>query len=301
MASISDPARRAPHRHGPSTGDALSVTASLTPRDRYLIGVLADQQVLTTHQIARLAFPSLGVAQRRLLRLHALGVLDRFRWHVIVGSQPWHYTLGPVGTTLVAASRGSNAPRLAAHRQHITRLAASPRLGHLLGINDFFTCLAEHARTHPDCGLEAWWSERRCAEQYGQLVRPDGFGRWVERTRRVEFFIEYDTGTEPLTRVAAKLPGYADLITAGGPSHVVLIWLPTANREANLHAALAKLRSTVAVATANGELTPTLAASPAGPVWLPVGATQRCRLIDLAARRNRPTAANTAPTVANPR
>ena len=210
----------------------------LTDRDRWLVALLAEHQVLTTSQITELAFPSLDVAQRRLLKLAGLGVLDRFRWHTMIGSQTWHYTLGQLGSHLVAAMRGVDPPRPAEHRRRIERLAANPRLGHLLGVNGLFTALAAHARTDPSATLAAWWSEQRCAQRYGELIRPDGYGRWTQAGRTVAFFCEYDTGTEPLTRVTAKLPGYADLTTGGGPNHPVLIWLPSGRRETNLRAAL---------------------------------------------------------------
>jgi Replication-relaxation len=124
--------------------------------------------------------------------------------------------------TCRAASPG-HAPRHPRHRLHYP-----------LGVNGFFCALAAHARTHPGTGLVAWWSERRCAEDYGQIVRPDVYGAWVEDGRRVDFFLEHDTGTEPLGRVAAKLSGYADLATAGGPAYPVLLWLPSSAREAHL-------------------------------------------------------------------
>src|SRR2546421_5200944 len=189
--------------------DPLAVLRSLTSRDRMLIEVLSEHQVLTTHQICELAFPSLDVAQRRLLRLIRLGVLDRFRRRLPLGSEPWQYVLGATGAALDAAERAVDAPRPAALRSRCLRLATSPRLGHLLGVNGWFCELAGHARTHPGTALSAWWSESRCAAHYGELVRPDGYGAWTEGARGVEFFLEYDTGTEPLRRLAAKLDGYA--------------------------------------------------------------------------------------------
>lgn len=251
--------------------DPLSLLGRLTGRDRLLLDVLADHQVLTTTQIADLAFISLGTAQRRLHCLYRLDVLDRFRWHVPVGSTSWHYTLGVHGAALVAAARGVDPPRPAELRRRLTRLAANPRLGHLLGVNGFFTSLAAHARTSRDSELSEWWSEQRCGQHYGQLVRPDSFGAWTERGRRTEFFLEYDTGSEPLGRVVAKLSGYADLVAAGGPACAVLFWLPTTAREANLRPLLANhpaARSGLVVATAAGDLAAATESSPAGPVWL---------------------------------
>jgi hypothetical protein len=261
--------------------DPLSALAFLTDRDRWLLDVLDEHQVLTAVQLTALAFPSSNVAQRRLLKLTRLEVLDRFRWHVPLGSQPWHYTLGVLGETLVAAARGVEPSRPSEHRARITRLATNPRLQHLIGINGLFTGLAAHARTHPGTGLDAWWSERHCATRTAPFAHPDGYGRWTDGMRTTAFFIEYDTGTEPLTKVVAKLPGYADLATAGGPDIPVLIWVPTARRETNLQATLADTGTSVTVATASAELTDALGCGPAGPVWLTALGLQRRSLADL--------------------
>ncbi|MHB1800180.1 MAG: replication-relaxation family protein [Actinomycetes bacterium] len=288
---------------GGAPADPLAVLGYLTDRDRWLLDVLAEHQVLTTGQLTALAFPRSDVAQRRLLKLARLGVLDRFRWHVPRGSQSWHYTLGIVGETLVAAARGVEAPRPAQHRARIIRLATNPRLPHLLGVNELFTSLAAHARTHPGTGLDAWWSEQHCARRCAPFAHPDGYGRWTDGTRSLRFFLEYDTGTEPLTRVTAKLPGYADLATAGGPSCPVLLWLPTARREANLHAALAAPPPNVTVVTTSAELADALGCGPAGPIWLAHAGQHRRSLADLGPMRagghDRATAANTGPDVAD--
>ncbi len=97
------------------------------------------------------------------------------------------------------------------HRARTLALAHSEHLGHLVGVNGFFAALA--ARARPDAALAAWWSERRCTQRWGHLVRPDGFGRWTEAGRAVEFFLEYDTGSETVARVVGKLGGYTDLAT----------------------------------------------------------------------------------------
>ena len=274
-ASPSGPARS-------GSADLLGVVRSLTERDRFCVSVLAEHQVLTTTQLAQLCFPGLDVAQRRLLRLTRLGVLDRFRWHALVGSEAWHYTLGPVGAALAAAGRGADPPRPAELRRRALRLAASPRLAHLLGVNGFFCALGAQARSQTDTALVSWWSERRCAEHYGELVRPDAHGVWEEGGRQVGFFVEYDTGTEPLSRVAAKLCGYTELAAAGGPRHPVCIWLGSAAREAHLRRVLAERPHHVTVATASAELAAACGTGPAGPVWLPVDTERRRRLVYLA-------------------
>ncbi len=293
-----------PRGSGPSSAparlrDPLAVLGVLTGRDRQLLALLGEHQVLTTSQLTRLAFPSRVMAQRRLLRLYQLGVLDRFRWYQTVGSQDWHYTTGLLGAELLAAARTATPPRPSEQHRRISRLAASPRLAHLLGINEVFTRLAGHARTHPGAALNAWWPERRCAEHYSTLVRPDGYGQWTQAGRRVEFFLEYDTGTEPLTRVVAKLAGYADLAAAGGPAIPVLFWVPTISREANLHAALTRANSPVTIATANTELAAGYGNGPAGAIWRTRRSPGRQPLIDVGTGRPNPPAGDERPPPAN--
>ena len=284
-----DPAASAPSTAiPPLRADPLGVVRSLTPRDRFVVAVLAEHQVLTTAQLAQLCFGRLDLAQRRLLRLVRLGVLDRFRWHALVGSEAWHYTLGPAGAAIDAAGRGVDAPRPAELRRRALRLAASPRLAHLLGVNGFFCALAGAARRQPGSALVSWRSERRCAELYGTLVRPDASGIYQEGGQQVGFFLEHDTGSEPLARVAAKLAGYAELQAAGGPRHAVCFWLPSTAREAHLRRLLAEHPGPVQVATASAELADALSTDPAGAIWLPLGAERRRRLAGLADPR-RPT------------
>ena len=199
--------------------DALALLRRLTSRDRFILRTLADHQVLTTDQIADLAFGSLRAAQQRLATLAALGAVGRFRRTLPAGSEPWRYYLAPAGAALVAAERGQPAPAARVIERRAVALAASQRLGHLLGVNGFFASLAAAARASGGaCVLSEWWSEQRCAAEYGTIVRPDGYGAWACAGRVTGFFLEYDNGTETTTRVAAKLAQHADLADAERPA-----------------------------------------------------------------------------------
>lgn len=252
----------------------LQLRARLTERDLLLLEWLADHQVLTTPQIATALFSSLGFAQRRLLALHRAGVIERFRpLRPGGGAYPWHYVLAQTGAETIAAARGQSPPRPSETAQRIRRIATSRTLDHLLGVNQFFTDLAGHARTHPGSALERWWSERQCqgpgAFGVGLIspVRPDGHGIWVQDGARVAFFAEFDTGGEPHRVLLAKLAGYDQHIARGGPAWPVLFWLPTTARERHLHRLLADERVRVPVATAARDRLPARA-GPADAVWL---------------------------------
>jgi Replication-relaxation len=245
--------------------------------------------VFTTGQLAAVFFGSQDRAEHRLRQLTQAGVLARFRPHTRhgEGSAPYHYVLGPLGAAVLAAERQEDLRRVGYRQDKALALAHSQHLGHLVGVNGFFTTLIAHARHRrpqaaSGASLTAWWSERRCADHWGRLVRPDGYGRWREGDREVDFFLEYDRGTESLDRLAAKLHAYSQLADATQIATLVLFWLPTTGREATVRQALTNQTRWAAVpflvATANRALN----RGPAEQAWLPLGHTwPRRRLIDL--------------------
>jgi hypothetical protein len=272
-----------------SSGDrVLRVQAQLTGRDRLLLDWLADHKVLTTFQICHALFGSLDFAQRRLLTLHRLGLVDRFRpLRPGGGSYPWHYVLDQVGAQFVAASRDQGPPRPGQTTDRKRRIATSRTLEHLLGVNQFFTDLAGWARTHPPARLERWWPEQRCAQPgaFGPTlispVRPDGHGVFVDSGRRVAFFTEFDTGFEQHSVLLSKVGRYAAHLAQGGPLWPVLFWLPTTARERRLHQLLADVDTAVPVATAARDSLDTGACA-ADAVWLVAGDSDAPRrLVDL--------------------
>ncbi|WP_067460745.1 replication-relaxation family protein [Actinomadura macra] len=260
----------------------------LTGRDRTLLTLVWEHRVLTTDQLTALLFPSPERARQRLNQLHRLYALLRFRPWTPVGSKPWHWVLGPTGAHVLAIQAGQTLNAFGYRQDNAT--AISPRLGHQIGVNDFFVGLHAHARHRNDgTTLDQWWSEHRCAAHWGDLARPDAFGRWTEHSnahlpeppQTLDFFLEHDTGTETLARVAAKLGGYADLAEATGTTTPVLIWLPSPHREANLRKLIGAPEIPVATAVHTPATSPE---GPAGPIWHIAGTSgPRRRLCDLAA------------------
>ena len=264
-ALISDPARQHTLRHPRPRYDApraanttdhqAALAGRLTARDRWILHMLHEHRVLTTHHLTALAFPSPRAARLRLRELYLWSVLDRFQPHTPTGSAPAHYVLGPAGAAVLAAEHGIDPNHFGYRRDRTNAIAHSLRLAHTLGVNTWFTTLTttdgasaravRPSRERPAVRLTVWWSEARCARHFGDLTRPDAYGRLTTTPhtatapaprggggREFEFFLEYDTGTEPLTRLARKLPGYAALADATGITTPLLIWLPTARREA---------------------------------------------------------------------
>jgi hypothetical protein len=273
----------------------LRVQSQITDRDCILLDWLAEHGVLTSAQIAQALFPSLDYAQERLRALVRLRVLERFRPNRAGGgSFPYHYLLAQLGLEVIAAQRGEHLERGYRDRARRRRWQLTNRanLTHLVGANGFFTALAGHARTRPDCELARWWPARRCQQMgafapdgadvpqrlYVPRSRPDGHGSWVEDGSRVSFFLEYDTGTErPISRLVDKIDGYVDLARVTRHVWPVLFWLPSPVRERRLHEELTDAGVRYPVATATHD-----AGNPAGAVWwLHHRRGQRLRLVEL--------------------
>ena len=264
-------------RDGSARDDRLyELAARITERDRAICRLLHEHRVLTTSQLTAVAFSSLRKAQERLSLLYGLEVVDRFRRRSWSGTGPFHFTLGRTGAAVVASERGVTVAELGWQRATTTALATSGQLAHLVGCNGVFTDLIAAARQTPGASLEQWWSARRCAAAWGDAIRPDGYGVYVEGEVRLPFLLEYDTGSETLPRLEAKLPGYAALARAvEHPTWVCFCFLTSA-REASARRVLVHPEVPVATAVVAPD------SAPGGPVWLAIGDVgPRLRLVDL--------------------
>ncbi|MEU6379250.1 replication-relaxation family protein [Streptomyces sp. NPDC046909] len=223
-----------------TTGDYIArLSRHLTDRDRWLARMLYEHKVLTTHQIAEIAHPSTRAANTRLLQLYKWRLVDRFQPFITSGSAPMHYVLDVAGAAVLAREDGLDPRDLNYKHERAIGLAHSLHLAHTVGTNAFFTALIARSREPRAPGkLTAWWSESRCRRHFGDIVLPDGYGRWQEQHAEFEWFLEFDLATERPARVAAKLPRYAQLAAATGITTPVLIWMPTTRREARVRQAL---------------------------------------------------------------
>ncbi len=262
----------------------------LTTRDRWLARILHEHTVLTSRQIAELAFPSLHAANERLLPLYRWRIVDRFQPFIGSGAAPMHYVLDIAGAAVLAFEDGLNADEIGYRHDRAVGVASSLRLAHTVAVNGFFTALVAAARAPIATGrLRAWWSETRCRRYFGDIVHPDAFGRWHERGNgvhhEVEFFLEYDWGTEPLSKVTRKLADYARLREVTGRTTPVLFCFPTTRRETTARTALHRVLTglddpaAVPVATTAVDLTtPERARHPATARWLPLPLHETGRL-----------------------
>jgi hypothetical protein len=154
-------------------------------------------------------------------------------------------------------------------------LADSATLRHRIGTNGFFTALLRDQRTHPARQLSTWWSAWKCAEAWGRVVRPDGYGVWEEPAARVPFLLEYDHGPEADKRLAEKLPGYRDILTGATAPTRVLFCFESSRREAAARRLLVGAPKEFATAALER------GRSPADAVWLPIAGSQRLRMAEL--------------------
>ena len=258
----------------------MDVASSLTDRDRNILRLLRWHRVLTTSQIHAMFFRDRNTAQHRMSRLHDLRLVERFRPLRQGRDGEYHYVLDVLGAYVVAVMANRDPDRDIKMRWRTDQalaIANSQRLAHTVGANDLFVRLVAAARHRPDAELSTWWGERYCKERFAGIVYPDGVGVWREGDATVVFCLEYDRGSEQLSRLTQKADGYARLEEASGWAFWVLVVVPGPRREAGARAALSGQGLAVATTTQPQAVRPTDAA------WAPLGADgTRVRLADLA-------------------
>ncbi|MFV2198828.1 replication-relaxation family protein [Nocardiopsis sp. LOL_012] len=263
----------------------------VTPRDRQILAGLYDHHVMTTRHAHRLYFPDAAErrCRRRLLLLHEYGLLDRF--HPFPGRHvSAHWVLAPLGAALVAEHRGIEVSELGFRHDRVLAWAHSGRLGHMLGLVECLALTTEAARAHPVARLVCWDNERACARRWGRYIRPDAYMRWHQGTVELDAFWEYDTGTEPLTKVRRKMVGYANLARYSKLPSIVLFAVHSDKRAQHLQEKLAADVSDMvgAYVTTHARLA---AHGPAQAVWRAAGSLEpadRLTLVDIARRHPLP-------------
>ena len=80
-------------------------------------------------------------------------------------------------------------------------------LAHRIGVNAFFCALIEAGRVNDGHGLAKWVPERTVRTADG-WIRPDGYGVYLHPGGALDFYLEYDRGTETTRQLAHKLAGY---------------------------------------------------------------------------------------------
>ncbi|MFF4349983.1 replication-relaxation family protein [Streptomyces sp. NPDC001530] len=277
-------APRPSQRTAATSGYVARLATRLTERDRWLARMLYEHRVLTTHQIVEMAWPSVRAANMRLLKLYQWRLIDRFQPFVTYGTAPMHYVLDAAGAALLAREDGLDLRDLDYRHDRAIGIAYSLHLAHTVGTNGFFSALVARCRRPGASGrLVVWWSEARCAKHFGDIVRPDAYGLWHENgsaPTALEWFLEFDFGTERPDRLGRKLAAYAKLATTTGITTPVLVWVPTARREARVRRALATALadlddpSLVPVATSSADFLSGQEDDPTAARWQPLDIRQ---------------------------
>lgn len=202
------------------------VARCLTDRDRQIVEAVARFGVFTAEHIAEMFFDSLKRAQVRLQRLHALRVLDRFQpYRVGWGSSPYHYIIGRHGPGAVEADLSGRTSA-----RHLA-LGQRRELDHVVAMNGLYVSFLREARTDLNADLVDWMTETEAMRWSDALVAPDAFGRWSDRGRGIDFFIELDRGGAWVRSLRPSLARYERFSAERGASAWVLVVAATDRRE----------------------------------------------------------------------
>ncbi|MDE3721438.1 replication-relaxation family protein [Nocardiopsis sp. N85] len=222
------------------TDTLMGLVPKITPRDRRILTDLYEHNVLTTHHLHRLHFEgcSRRTVNQRMSQLRLYRLVAPFRPYTHAGTSPHHWVVDQLGAQLLAAQRQSEPAELDYRADHRMRVAHSLRLGHVLGLADTFVAFTLAARRTSSASLECWYSERESARRWGRHIRPDAYIQWNQDQTVLHAFVEYDTGTEPLTKVVRKMGGYTSLALESGLASIALFAVHSDRRAEHL---LAKL------------------------------------------------------------
>ena len=207
--------------------DIDRVYAQLTVRDLDIIDCLAAHKLLTSLMLTALFFPSRRTASARLCVLTEFGILRRFQ---SLPSRTYSYTLGWHGHVIAALRSGGRVPSKQSAELETRRLIVSRQRSHLEGINTFMALL-HLATSDTEAKVTEWANEAQAAAEFTHL-RPDAAATVVfPDNRGLSFWLEYDTATQSLTRLADKVCRYRS-------GRHLLVVVPSQGRRDNLTATL---------------------------------------------------------------
>ncbi len=234
------------HTTAPLTQEQTTrLLRALTSRDIAILQALHDYRYLTTLQIRQLFFPSLRSAQLRLQYLTNQGLL--YSWRVIelpgLTRQSSLRLLTPRGARLLADIRGDLAipyvQRAKEARDHCWHFT------HDLQANGFFIDLIRASRLGLREGLLFWIGEESCRSnrrawakgKRRAVATPDGEGYYLCRGTLIRFDLEWDRGTESVSRLRQKVRTYVDYYrdVEGADRRNALFVLPNPHRENAVH------------------------------------------------------------------
>lgn len=227
------------------TPEPRELPRGLDARERAVMLAIYEHKVLLTEHLKAMFFGSLRRAQDRLRQLAQLGLIET--WYPPqprgTGKAPGHHTLTESGAQLVASLLGIARSELRYVVKDEGNREQDAYLAHRIGVNEFFCSLIQAGRANIGHGLAKWVPERTVRTGDG-WIRPDSYGVYLHTGGALDFYLEYDRGTETTRQLANKLAGYIGVArdwTEQGAEHFpcVLVVVPNHRRERVVAAALA--------------------------------------------------------------
>ena len=269
----------------------------LTPRDEEIIlsvgkhGQMKRDQIHLLHFRKRDGLTSVQTVCRRLRVLAEGGYLARVRLPADIGSGPFVYTPGKAAAAIL-----NEESRSGGRGKRRRRVRSPIALRHSLEVVDFFIAVKE--------GLEAaggsiltWCGESDSRHSFiwrgkSVLLTPDAYCLWAFSGEEGAFFLEWDRGTESMTRISQKLEryeayyrlrAYRDHLGVQGLRPRLLVVVPDERREQKtaewIAGRLAKREfsslPTILIGAHDQVLHDIL-----GPVWRKPTSVARIRLVD---------------------
>jgi hypothetical protein len=227
------------------TPEPRDLVRGLDARERAVLIAIYEHKVLLTEHLKAMFFGSVRRAQDRLRHLARRGLIDT--WFPPqprgMGKASGHHTLTESGAQVVASLLGIARSELRYVVRDEEDREQDSYLAHRIGVNEFFCGLIEAGRQNAGHGLARWVPERTVRTGDG-WIRPDGYGVLLHPAGALDFYLEYDRGTETTRQLANKLAGYIGIArdwTEQGAEHFpcVLIVVPSQRRERVVVAAFA--------------------------------------------------------------
>lgn len=197
----------------------LAGWSALPERDRRLLEWLLVGEYLTSELAQTLAYPSLRVAQRRLARLRADGLLAG-GW-----AANMQRTRGRYAYRLSDESRrGLEALVWGERPLRSFASGGASTVIHHLAVHDLLQAMLRAAG--PRLGLVAWLPQRVAAALFEGYLRPDAVAAVRIGDGLVLFFLELDTGSERPPVLGAKLRRYRAVLAPRAevaPAHLLFV------------------------------------------------------------------------------
>jgi hypothetical protein len=219
------------------TPEPRDLLRGLDTRERAVLVAIYQHKILLTEHLKAMFFGSIRRAQDRLRHLARRELIET--WYPPqprgLGKASGHHTLTERGAQVVALFLGIGRSELRYVVRDQEDRNQDSYLAHRIGVNEFFCALIEAGRANEGHGLAKWIPERTVRTLDG-WIRPDGYGVFLLPGGALDFYLEYDRGTETTRQLANKLAGYIGIArdwTEQGAEHFpcVLLVVPNQRRE----------------------------------------------------------------------